>query len=107
MNGTVPTGAESFSRGIWRARTRRAVSLRPGWLTAMVAEAQEQLHRGLVPMDPRAPCQRRHPMTALPAPSQSTCTSPSSPPTLQHMERADLTDIERVSCCIAKPCSSA
>jgi len=96
MPATVPTGAEAFSRGSWRARTRRAVRLRPGWLTAMVAEAQDLLRRGLVPLDPREPCQRRPPMTALPAPSPSTCSSPASPPTLQHIERADLTDIERV-----------
>jgi hypothetical protein len=72
------------------------MSLRPGWLTAMVAEAQDQLRRGLMPLDPREPRQRRHPMTTLAAPSPSTCPSPSSPPTLQHIERADLTDIERV-----------
>ena len=62
----------------------------------MVAEAQDQLRRGLVPLDPREPCQHRPPMTARPAPSQSTCPSPASPPTLQHIERADLTDIQRV-----------
>ena len=62
----------------------------------MVAEAQDQLRRGLVPLDPRAPCQRRSPMPALPVPSPSTCPSPSSPATLHHLERADLTDIERV-----------
>jgi hypothetical protein len=94
MHGPVPTDAEAFSRGSWRARTRRAVRLRPGWLTAMVAEAQDQLRRGLVLLDPREPCQRRPPRMALPSPS--TCPSPSSPPTLQHIERADLTDIERV-----------
>ena len=96
MNAPVRTGAESFSRGVWPAPTRRAVRLRPGWLTAMVAKAQEQLHRGLVPMEPRAPCQRRHPTTAPPAPPQSTRTPLSLPPTLQQIARADLTDIQRV-----------
>jgi len=70
--------------------------VRPGWLTAMVTEAQEQLQRGLVPLEPRVPCQRRHPLAAPPAPPQSTHTPPAEPPTLQHIAREDLTDIERV-----------
>jgi hypothetical protein len=61
-----------------------------------VTEAQEQLQRGLVPLEPRVPCQRRHPMVIPPAPPQSTCTPPAEPPTLQHIARVDLTDIERV-----------
>ena len=68
MPATVPPGAEAFSREVWLAPTRRSGSVRPGWLTAMVTEAREQLHRGLVPLEPRVPCQRRHPMAAPPAP---------------------------------------
>ena len=96
MNAPIRTGIESFSRGIWRAHTRRAVRLRSGWLTAMVTEAQEQLHRGLVPLDPRVPCQQRPSVTTSPAPPLPMRTTPSVPPTLQHIEREDLTDIERV-----------
>jgi hypothetical protein len=96
MPATIPTGAESFSRGVWPVPTRRAVRLRPGWLTAMVAKAQELLHRGLVPMEPRASCQRRQPVTTVPASPLPTRTTPSVPPTLQHIEREDLTDIQRV-----------
>ena len=96
MNAPARTGAESFSRGVWPGPTRRAVRLRPGWLTAMVAKAQEQLHRGLVPMEPRAPCQRRKPVTTAPASPLPMRTTPSVPPTLQHIEREDLTDIQRV-----------
>jgi len=62
----------------------------------MVTEAQEQLHHGLVPQDPRVPCQRRHPMAAPPAPPQSTRTPLSEPSTLHHIAREDLTDIARV-----------
>ena len=96
MPATVPTRAEAFSREVWLAPTRRSGSVRPGWLTAMVTEAREQLHRGLVPLEPRVPGQRRHPRAAPPAPPHATCTPPAVPPTLHHIARADLTDIERV-----------
>ena len=95
MPATVPTGAEAFSRGVWPAPTRRSRSVRPGWLTAMVTEAQEHLQRGLVPLEPRVPCQRRHPRAA-PPPPQSMCTPPAVPPTLQHIAREDLIDIQRL-----------
>jgi hypothetical protein len=96
MPATVPPGAEAFSREVWPAPTRRSGSVRPGWLTAMVTAAQEQLQRGLVPLEPRVPYQRRHPRAAPPAPPHSTCTPPAEPPTLQHIAREDLIDIERV-----------
>ena len=95
MNAPVRTGAASFFREDWPASARRSGRVRPGWLTAMVTEAQDQLHHGLVPQEPRVPCQRRHPMAA-PPPPHSTRTPLSVPPTLHHIAREDLTDIERV-----------
>jgi hypothetical protein len=69
--------------------------LRPGWFAAMVVEAQEHLHRGSIPVEPQMPCTRRHQVTALPAPPPAR-PPPALPPTLQHIEREDLTDIQRV-----------
>ena len=95
MTATVPAGSESFSYMGRRAHPPRAVSRRSGWLTAMVTEAQEQLHRGIQPVEPPMPYYRRQPVTVQPAPLL-TPMPPPLPPTLQHIEREDLTDIQRV-----------
>ena len=96
MNTIVPAGAASFSRVVWQAPTPRAVGLGPGWLTAMVADAQEQLHRGIVPVEPGLPCRRRPPVTAPPPQQLPARTTASVPPTLHHIEREDLIDIQRL-----------
>ena len=58
MNVTVPGGADSCSHAAWPMTARQSIVLRPGWLTAMVTEVQEQLHREIAPVEPREPCHR-------------------------------------------------
>ncbi len=99
MKALVPANAESFSNMVWIASPCRPATLRPGWLTAMVTEAQEQLHHGVLPEDTPPPRRRRPPTTAPPAhtlPLSVQTTASLSPPTLQHIEREDLTNIERL-----------
>ena len=99
MNAPVPADAESFSAMVWPAPPRRPVTLRPGWLTAMVVEAQEQLHHGVLPAELPSPGRRRPPITAPPVQTLSLSVHTIAslpPPTLQHIEREDLTNIERL-----------
>jgi len=99
MNAPNPAGTESFSAMGWPAVTSRPVTLRPGWLMAMVAEAQEQLHHGVLPAEPPSPRRRRPPVTAPPVqtlPLSVHTTASLPPPTLQHIEREDLTNIRRL-----------
>lgn len=82
-----------------RLPTPPHAAVRPGWLTAMVAQAQDQLHRGTAPAPPRTPMARCQRVTTPTAP----VVLPSVPqrdvrgiPRLSHIEREDLIDIERV-----------
>ena len=97
MNATVPAGTETFSRVMWSEPARRAAGLRPGWLTAMVAEAQAQVHNGTAPIELPPSSRRRQLRTAVPVPPPCvTNTASQMPPTLQHIEREDLTNMQRL-----------
>ena len=79
--------------------TQRREARRSGWLTAMVAQAQEQLHRGNARLLPAPRCARR-PRAPIPAapPSSPHATEVAvrTAPRLHHIVREDLTEIERV-----------
>jgi len=77
----------------------RPTAMRPGWLTAMVMQAQEQCHRGLAPVLPLLPAERRQRMQTLTA----LVVSPPAPqrevrgtPRLSHITHEDLFDMERL-----------
>lgn len=97
MNATVPAGAESFSGVMWSAPARRVPSLRPGWFVTMVAKAQAQVHNGTAPIEPLAVYRRHQLRAAVPVPQPCVSNTTSQmPPTLQHIERADLMNIQRL-----------
>ncbi len=80
-------------------RTPRRVMMRPGWLTAMVADAQDQLHRGTAPVLPVPPSTRRPRVIAPAAPTPSPlapCEEVRAMPRLSHIGRDDLIEIERL-----------
>ena len=72
---------------------------RPGWLTTMVMQAQEQFQRGTAPEFPHPSaerCQRRKTPTALAVSPPVPQREMRGAPRLSHIEREDLIDIERV-----------
>lgn len=99
LDVSAPSAPSARSPRPMSLRTPRPMAMRPGWLTAMVVQAQEQCHCGLAPVFPLPPDERRQRMqtpTALvvspPAPQDEVRGTPR----LSHIEREDLTDIERV-----------
>src|SRR5262245_44638706 len=95
MSVPVPRGPDVSSGAVWPATARRSMVQRSGWLLAMVTAAQEQRRHGHVPPELPVPCHRRPLVPASPLPGAEP-TPPSVPPTLQHIAREDLTDIQRV-----------
>jgi len=79
--------------------TQRCEASHPGWLTAMGAQAQEQLHRGSVRALP-TPHRAWRPRVPIPAAPQSfphaTAVAVRAAPRLHHIAHEDLTEIESV-----------